>query len=66
LDEWVTTTDACQISGYSEQYLRRLLRAEKINAHKFGTIWQVDKESLLAYLSAADDSTDKRHGSRER
>jgi len=63
-EEWITVQEAAEISGYSEEYLRRLIRKGDIKARKFGTIWQVDRSSLGAYLKEAGKSEDRRYGPR--
>ena len=63
-EEWITTSEACKISGYHPYYLRELLREGKIEGKKFGTIWQVNRTSLLAYIMDADKSQDGRRGPR--
>jgi len=49
-DQWITTTEAAQISGYHPERIRELLRENQIKGRKFGTIWQVDRQSLEVYL----------------
>jgi excisionase family DNA binding protein len=63
-DEWLTTKDAADLSGYHPERLRELVREGKIQGQKFGIVWQVNRASLLAYLRAARTSEDKRHGPR--
>ncbi len=65
-DDWITTTEAAEISGYHVNHIRRLVRAGEIKAQKFGPILQIDRRSLLAYLSAAEKSGDKRRGAKKR
>ncbi|MEM7334750.1 MAG: helix-turn-helix domain-containing protein [Chloroflexota bacterium] len=60
--EWITTAQAAKISGYHLIHLRRLLRAGEIEGQKFGTVWQVSKQSLETYLETAVNSNDKRWG----
>lgn len=60
--EWITTKQAAGITGYHPEYLRELIRNERITAQKFGTVWQIDKKSLEAYLRASAASEDKRRG----
>ena len=60
--EWITTAEAAQISGYDREYIRRLVRMKKVHAQKFGTIWQIEKRSLLAYLFDNEHTTDNRRG----
>jgi hypothetical protein len=59
--EWITVTQAAEISGYNAEYLRRLMRNKKIEFRKFSFIYQVNKESLLNYLKEAEKTTDKRY-----
>ncbi len=61
-EDWITTKEAAQITGYHEEYLRTLIRDGKVKGQKFGPIWQVSKRSLLDYLGRAKKSLDKRHG----
>ena len=48
--EWITTREAAEISGYHADHVRELLRAGKVEARKFGEVWQIDRGSLLAYV----------------
>ena len=61
-EEWITTTQAAKQTGYHPEYLRELIRTEKIQGRKFGTVWQVNQASLLTYLQAAEKKKDQRHG----
>jgi excisionase family DNA binding protein len=61
-DEWLTIAQAAEISGYHPVYLRGLIRAQKIRAQRFGPLWQVSKNDLLAFVKAAAKSKDKRRG----
>jgi excisionase family DNA binding protein len=62
--DWIITTEASELSGYSEQYIRRLIRQKKLKAEKKGGRHWVDKQSLLDYMKAAKESDDKRQGPR--
>jgi excisionase family DNA binding protein len=64
-DEWITSAEAAELSGYHPEHLRRLVREGRIKARKFGNVWQIDRKSLLAYLEAAEKSDDKRRGPKE-
>ena len=59
---WLTTKEAAELSGYHPEHIRRLLSAKQLKGRKFGEVWQVNKKSLLEYLSAAQQPTDKRRG----
>ena len=61
-DEWLTIQQASKVSGYHAEYLRIIVRAGKVVAHKFGPVWAISKKSLLSYLKTAEKSEDRRHG----
>ena len=58
----ITVQEAAEITGYNTQYLRRILRARKLEAIKIGQIWLVNLASLQAYFSSAISSNDLRFG----
>ncbi len=60
--DWITTDEAALISGYHVNYIRQIIRKNKIKAEKKGRDWWVDKTSLLEYVSQATSAKDKRHG----
>jgi excisionase family DNA binding protein len=62
MPEFITTTEASQLSGYNIEYIRQLIRAGKIKAEKRGRDWWVDRENFLSYLQQSERSTDKRFG----
>jgi len=62
VEEWLTTTEAAELSGYSVQYIQRLMRSGRVNARKFGPTWQISQESFAKYQEASEKSDDKRHG----
>lgn len=64
-DDWITTQEAADLSGYHVDYIRKLLQAGKIGGRKWGQAWQVSRQSLLEYLTAADNQSDKRWGPRD-
>jgi hypothetical protein len=49
---------------YSEQYLRKLLRNEKLHGIKIGQIWLIAYDSLLEYIKDATITNDFRFGPR--
>jgi excisionase family DNA binding protein len=64
-EEWLTTEQAAELSGYHPVYLRGLLREGKIKGRKWGPAWQVNRKSLLAYIEAAEVSDDRRRGPKD-
>jgi excisionase family DNA binding protein len=61
-EDWITTNEAADLSGYHPDYIRKLLQGGKLNGRKFGPVWQVSKQSLLAYVARAEQADDKRLG----
>lgn len=64
LEDFMTIEEATDFSGYTEQYLRRMSRAGKIDAVKRGHFWLVNRHSLEAYMARAAEAEDKRFGPR--
>ena len=60
IDQWITTAEAAQLSGYSTVHIRRLIRASEVDAKRWGRDWQVNSESLLNYLTKIEAKGDKR------
>jgi len=60
--EWITVSQAAELSGYNEEHIRRPLRDGSISGQKYGTVWQVERASLLDFLAKAQSSEDRRHG----
>lgn len=62
LNNHISVQVAASYSGYSAQYLRRLLRNGKLEGTKIGQIWLVEKGALDLYIEQAQDATDQRFG----
>ena len=61
-DEYITVITAAEISGYNQQYLRRLLRENVFRSRRIGQLWLINRNDFLYYLSKAKRSGDKRYG----
>ena len=59
-DEWITVSDAAKMSGYNEEHITRLIREGKVTAKKFSIVWQVNRNSLEAYIAKAEKLGNKR------
>jgi excisionase family DNA binding protein len=53
---------AAEISGYSLQFLRRLLRNGKLEGFKVGQVWLIKKNAFAAYLKKAIRTSTRRFG----
>lgn len=60
MEDWLTTYEAVRISGYELDYIRKLVRAQKIVGRKWGQSWQVSRSSLLAFLKTREHEGLKR------
>ena len=64
INNYISVQVAASYSGYSLQYLRRLLRNSKLDGAKIGQMWLVEKSSLDNCLLQAQKKTDNRFGPR--
>ena len=62
LGEYITVRTAAKISGYNQQYLRRLLRGNMLKSRRLGQAWLLERKGFIEYLNLAKCSTDKRFG----
>lgn len=62
LNNLISVKEAAECSGYSLQYMRRLLRTGKLSGLKLGQVWLIQIESFEAYLANVDNSKDHRFG----
>ena len=62
LNNHISVQVAASYSGYSTQYLRRLLRNSKLEGTKIGQLWLVDMGALDIYIKKAQGATDQRFG----
>lgn len=60
MEEWLTTYEAARISNYELDYIRKLIRANKITGRKWGQSWQVNRQSLLKFMEDRGKQGEKR------
>ena len=60
MEDWLTTYEAVQLSGYELDYIRKLVRAQKIIGRKWGQSWQVSRKCLLEFLKQREKQGEKR------
>ena len=48
--DWITTTEAVELSGYHIDYIRQLIKTNRVKGQKWGREWQVSRASLLSYV----------------
>ena len=64
LNNLIPVKEAAESSGYSPQYLRRLLRTGKLVGRKLGQVWLIEKSAFEDYLENATQAADRRFGSK--
>ncbi len=62
LEEHLSVKAAAEYSGYNGQYLRRLLRAGRLEGIRIGQVWLIKLASLEAHLRNGRLSQDQRYG----
>ena len=61
LNNYIFGKSAAYLSGYSLQYLRRMMRNSQLIGIKIGQVWLIDKQSLDTHLLLQRVS-DRRYG----
>lgn len=61
MPDWIDVSEAAAKAGYHPDHLRRLIRQGRIEAKKRGTMWWVDKASLLDYMATVEELGTKKH-----
>ncbi|MBN1665957.1 MAG: helix-turn-helix domain-containing protein [Anaerolineales bacterium] len=60
LEPWLTTQQAAELASYHPEHIRRLLRSGDVTGRKWGTSWQVNRDSFLAYLEQIETQGERR------
>jgi excisionase family DNA binding protein len=60
MEDWITTEEACELSGYHPDHIRELLRERRLKGRKFGPVWQISRKSLFTYLERMKSLGEKR------
>jgi excisionase family DNA binding protein len=51
-DELLTVTEVAALGSFSEEHVRRLIRAGVLHAYQHGRRWRIPRSSWRAYLAA--------------
>jgi len=62
MDRHLSVKAAAEHLGYSEQYLRRLLRAGRLEGVKIGQVWLIKLAALEQHLQQGQTAQDRRFG----
>jgi len=62
LENCISVKEAAEYSGYSQQYIRRMLRTKKLVGLNVGQLWLIEIDSFEWYLVMAGKSRDRRFG----
>lgn len=58
-DGFITTKEASKLFKYTSSYLAHLVRTEKINGHRLGRSWIIEKDSLLRFIAQREKQDTK-------
>lgn len=59
-ENWLTVKDAANLSNYHPERVRELIRDGKVSAKKFGSVWAVNRESILEYVKQMQQRGERR------
>jgi excisionase family DNA binding protein len=59
--EWITTAEAAKTTGYSVQYVRRLIRQDRVKAQKWANVWMVDRSAIVEYKRQMESLGPEKH-----
>jgi excisionase family DNA binding protein len=65
LEKHISVKAAAECSGYSIQYLRRLLRSGRLEGTKIGQVWLIEIASFDHHLHNGHMQRDRRYGPRK-
>lgn len=51
LSDWITTTEAAELTGYTTARFRQLAKAGTVVAQKLGRDWFMNKDSVLDWAA---------------
>lgn len=60
MEDWLTTYEAAHVSGYNPDYIRQLIRSQKVRGRKWGLSWQVSRRSLEEYVKNVEKLGERR------
>jgi excisionase family DNA binding protein len=64
LPDWITASEAAELSGYHPEYIRRLIRRNRVYAEKKGWQWWIDRDRFREFVDDQKASEDPRCGPR--
>jgi hypothetical protein len=60
MEDWLTSYEAANLSGYNPDYIRQLIRTKKVLGRKWAQAWQVNRQSLETYMVTAEKTGERR------
>ena len=51
MNEYLSTAEAAELTGYANEHIRRLIRSKKVKAELKGGQYWIDGDSLRAYMA---------------
>lgn len=60
-EDWITTAEAVDLTGYSLRYVQRLIHNGRVRARKWARVWMIHRAELLDYKEHMDGLGRERH-----
>jgi excisionase family DNA binding protein len=58
---WITTSEAAELTGYAQGYIRQLIQKDKLHAVKRGGVWFLKREDVMAYAEQMEELGSGKH-----
>jgi hypothetical protein len=59
LPEWISVREAAEASGYHSEYIRWLIKHDRIEARKEDPMWWIDRDKFRTYVEVMQAQNDK-------
>ncbi len=60
MSDWITTAEGAQLTGYTVDYVRHLVRTGSVKGQLWGRSWMVSRAALVAHQRRAAKQGEKR------
>lgn len=59
MNDWITTEEAAELTGYRMEYVRQLAREKKVDSKKFGHAVMISRESIMNHKEEVEKKSGK-------
>jgi excisionase family DNA binding protein len=61
LQDWITTGEAAELTGYTQAYVRQLILKGRLKAHKLGRDWFLKRSDVEEYAEQMETLGDAKY-----